>query len=387
MKEKYYSIRHLVEQHPDAHYYVVYGERSNGKTYSTLDLCIEDYFKKGYQFAYVRRWKEDIKISNLQKLFDGILRDHKIEKYSKGKWTGILYKSRMFYFTRYETKVDDKGKKQQVKIIDDKPFCYVYVLTDDEHDKGFESPMIYNILFDEFIARGSYIPDEFTRFMNVISTIKRRRTGIRVFMLGNTINRFSIYFNEMGLTNIKTQKIGTIDVYKYGDSGLKVVCEFAEMKNKNKETDVYFAFKNPKLQMITNGTWELAIYPHITPEMKYKPKHVKYKYFIEFDGSILECDIVLLPKEKTEEVDRKQSMLFTFVHAKTTDIREDNKNLVYSLTPNPKPNYRRNIMKPYSRIEKVIIDMFYKDKVFYQSNDIGDIVHNYMNMCTSIKKY
>ena len=385
MKEKFYSIRHLIEQHPDAHYYVVYGERSNGKTYSTLDFCIDEYFKKGYQFAYVRRWKEDIKLSNLQKLFDGILRDHKIEKYSHGKWTGILYKSRMFYFTRYETRVDDKGKKTNVKIVDDQPFCYVYVLTDDEHDKGFESPMIYNILFDEFIARGSYIPDEFTRFMGVISTIKRRRTGIKVFMLGNTINRYSLYFNEMGLTNIKIQKPDTIDVYKYGDSGLKVVCEYAVMEKRNKETDVYFAFKNPKLQMITNGAWELAIYPHLTPDMKYKPKHIKYKYFIEFDGTTLECDVVLLPKSIEDK--RYHNMLFTFVHLKTSTIKEDNKNLVYSLSPNPKPNYRRNILKPFSKLEKLISDMYYKDKVFYQSNDIGDVVRNYMLMCSSIHKY
>ena len=34
--------------------------------------------------------------------------------------------------------------------------------------------------------------------------------------------------------------------------------------------DVYFAFNNPKLQMITSGAWEMAIYPH--NKVKYKPK-------------------------------------------------------------------------------------------------------------------
>lgn len=385
MKEKYYSIRHLIELHPDAHYYVVYGERSNGKTYSTLDYMIDDYFKNGHQFAYVRRWKEDIKPSNLKKLFGGILRDHKIEKYSKKKWTGISYKNRAFYFTRIEKFIDEKGKQKENIVTSDEPFCYVYVLTDDEHDKGFETPMIYNILFDEFIARGSYIPDEFVRFMGTISTIKRRRTGVKIFMLGNTINRYSLYFNEMGLTNIKTQKVGAIDVYRYGDTGLKVVCEFAEMTNKNKDSDVYFAFNNPKLQMITNGAWELAVYPHLTPDMKYKPMHVKYRYFIEFDGTTLECEIVILPKDTEQK--RYQSLMFTFVHLKTSIIKEDNKYLVYSLTPNPKPNYRRNIFKPFTKVEKTIIDMFYKDKVFYQSNDIGDVVRNYMNMCSPLRKY
>ena len=31
-KIKYYSIRNLIKALPDAHYYVVWGERSNGKS-------------------------------------------------------------------------------------------------------------------------------------------------------------------------------------------------------------------------------------------------------------------------------------------------------------------------------------------------------------------
>ena len=38
MKPKYYNIRNLINKIPDAHYYIIIGERSNGKTYS-----IEEY--------------------------------------------------------------------------------------------------------------------------------------------------------------------------------------------------------------------------------------------------------------------------------------------------------------------------------------------------------
>ena len=38
---QYYNIRKLLHEYPDSHYYVVFGERSNGKTFSALDFCLE----------------------------------------------------------------------------------------------------------------------------------------------------------------------------------------------------------------------------------------------------------------------------------------------------------------------------------------------------------
>lgn len=372
MKEKFYSIRHLIQLHPDAQYYVVYGQRSNGKTYSTLDYATEDYFNTGGEIAYIRRWKEDIKQTKMNNLFAGLVRDGKIKKYSKGKYEDVMYYARAFYLVGYKIIKNDDGTTKREKYVSERPFCYVYVLTEEEHDKGFETPNIDKIIFDEFIARTRYLPDEFITFSNVLSTIIRNRGNIHIFMLGNTVNRYSIYFNEMGLTNVKSQKIGTIDVYNYGESGLKVVVEYSDMPEKKKRSDVYFAFNNPKLQMITRGAWEIAIYPHLYPDMKYRPVDVKYMYFIIFDDVTLQCDVVYLKESK---------MLFTFIHLKTSPIKEDNKYLVYTLSPNPRPNYRRNLLRPCSKLEQSLLMMFRKDKIFYQNNEIGDVVRNYINIC------
>ena len=363
MKLKFYSVRKLLQLHPDAQYYVIYGERSNGKTYSTLDYCVEDYFNNGHEIAYIRRWKEDIKSKNMNQLFSGLVRDGKIKKYSRGKWDSVVYNNRAFYFAKTN---DETGER----IVSDTPFCYVYVLTEEEHEKGFESPNIVNIIFDEFIARKMYLQDEFVVFTGILSTIIRTRDNVRIFMLGNTINRFSIYFNEMGLTNVKYQKRGTIDVYNYGESGLKVVVEYSDFPSTNKKSNIYFAFNNPKLQMITSGAWEIAVYPRLTPEMKYKPKDVKYTYYIVFDNETLECEIIKL-----------EHQWFTFIHRKTTPIKEDNKRLVYCLESSPKPNYRTKITRAFTPIEEKIIEFFRKDKVFYQNNEIGDLVRNYINCC------
>ena len=85
----------------------------------------------------------------------------------------------------------------------------------------------------------------------------------------------------MGLTRVKDMKPGTIDVYQYGEEGkLRVAVEYAEASKEGKKSDVYFAFDNPKLKMITTGVWEIDIYPHCP--YKYKPKDIQFTYFIKF---------------------------------------------------------------------------------------------------------
>ena len=364
-KIKYYSIRNLIKAIPDAHYYVVWGERSNGKTYSTIDYMLEQYFKYEHKFALVRRYKEDFRSKRAKSVFNGHVQNRLIEKYSGGKWNSVYYFAQQ-WFLAY---VNPKTKERKV---DEEPFAYCFAISDSEHDKSTSYPDIYNILFDEFITRDAYLNDEFVEFENLLSTIIRLRTGIKIFMLGNTINPYNPYFKEMGLINAKNMNVGSRDVYTYGDSGLRVACEFADMPMKNKPSNVYFAFNNPKLNMITgkNGVWEIAIYPHLTPEMKYAPKDVMYKYYVEWETDILECEIV-----------KKDNMTFTFVHFKTTPIKEDNTNIVYSTIHNPKPNYRRKITRSQNRVGEIIIWYFQNEKVFYQSNECGEIMRNYLQWC------
>ena len=55
---KYYSLKKILKK--EATYNVIFGERSNGKTYASLQYVLENYFNKGEQFVYIRRWSEDI---------------------------------------------------------------------------------------------------------------------------------------------------------------------------------------------------------------------------------------------------------------------------------------------------------------------------------------
>ena len=136
---------------------------------------------------------------------------------------------------------------------------------------------------------------------------------------------------------------------------------------------MYFAFNNPKLEMIRSGAWEMDIYPHLP--IKYKPKDIIYKYYIEFDGECLQCEIINTVDEDNTD------LLFTYIHRKTTEIKDDGYSLVYSQISSPKPNYRKKITKPVTELEKRIVSFFVRDKVFYQSNEIGEVVRNYLEWC------
>ena len=311
MKDKYYKLDKILEK--NATYNVIFGERSNGKSYAVLEYALKRFWKDRSQLAIVRRWSDDFIGKRGQVMFASLECNGKgenvISKITGGEYTGIYYFASKWYLCRYE---EESGKRITMEM----PFAYGFSITAQEHDKSTNYPNIRIILFDEFLTRSQYVSDEFVLFMNVISTIIRNRTDVQIFMLGNTVNRYCPYFAEMGLKHVKDMQQGSIDLYTYGDSQLTVAVEYVKPNKEGKESDYFFAFDNPKLQMITGGAWELDIYPHCP--MKYERKHVQFEYFIKFDAEILHAEVVI-----------KDECLFTFIHRKTTPIKDDDKDLIF----------------------------------------------------------
>ena len=361
-KIKYYSLDKILSHEAD--YNMIYGERSNGKTTSVLQYALLDYIKSGYknQLAIIRRWETDFTGGKGQQMMDGIIKLNWVYEYTEGEYNSIYYYSQRWYLCYY----NDKGEKLEQR---EEPFAYGFSITSEEHYKSTSYPNVRTILFDEFITRTHYLPNEFIKFQNLLSTIIREKDNVKIFMCGNTINKYCVYFNEMGLHGIKKQKQDTIDIYDYGESGLKVAVEYTGNVSKNgKASNRYFAFDNPKLKMITDGGWEIDIYPHIPH--KYNKKDVVYHFYIVFDREMLQGNIVTVGDQ-----------IFMYLHRKTTEIREDNEQLVYQQHPDYRRNYRISILKPFSKVEKKILELVAKEKVFYQDNEVGEIFSNYIKWC------
>lgn len=364
-EQEYYTLSPILKE--KAHYNIIIGERSNGKTYSVLQKALQDYANNGYQTALLRRMQEDFIGKRGAGLFEPLINNNEVERLTGGAWTSVYYYASRWFLCKYEE--DKKGNME--RVTDNQPFMYGFALSQMEHEKGTGYPNVKNIIFDEFITRMAYLRDEFVLFMNTLSTIIRSRDDVTIFMLGNTVNKYCPYFDEMGLRHIKDMKQGEIDVYQLKHSSgkvLKVAVEYCKPFEKGKKSDFYFAFDNQKLEMITNGVWEIDIYPHCP--YRYRPKNVLFTYFIEFDRQMLQCEIV--------QVD---DVCFTFIHRKTTPLKHPDTDLVFTTRYDARPNYRRRLTKPRLDIERKIVEFYATDKIFYQDNEVGEIIRNYLLWC------
>lgn len=360
MKQKFYSLEKIKSY--KAQYNLIIGERSNGKTFACLLEALTKYVKHGEQSAYVRRYKEDFRGKRGEALYASVVEAGYVLSLTNGEWDRITYYSSKWYLARYNEVLD--------KIVrDETPFMYGFSLNDMEHDKSTSYPLITTIIFDEFLTRQYYMPNEFVIFMNVLSTIIRLRDNVTIYMLGNTVNKYCPYFKEMGLSHVSEMEPGKIDVYSYGESKLKVAVErCASIMGEAKKSNSYFAFDNPSLQMITGGAWEIDIYPHLLE--KYDTKEIVLLYFIDFEDNLLQCEII-----------QHEDSVFTYIHRKTTEIKDPDNDIVFTLEYSLRPNYFRNLVKSSDKICKKIKWFFDNSRVFYQDNEVGELVRNYLNVC------
>ena len=83
---------------------------------------------------------------------------------------------------------------------------------------------------------------------------------------------------------------------------------------------------------------------------------------------------------KEENIDNNN---FIYIHPKTTALTpyEKTHTLIFSPEFSSLPNWIRRINEPHNKVTKQIFNYFIRDKIFYSSNDVGEIVRNYLLWC------
>lgn len=251
---KWYRLDKILEY--IAQYYVIIGERSNGKSYALNEYILDNFFIKGEQFAYVKRYDEDIKKKYMTEVFPP-LEKYVLEKYNK----------RIKFYQGQWLAYDEgtSGKLSECEVMG-----YAMSLAQSNRYKGTSYPNVTTILFEEFMSIDcSYIPDEINMFLNLVSTVVRYRTNVKVFMLANTISKYSPYFSALGLKAHRINK-GSIVTKVFTDKKgfkTKFVIERTENVNvfdnkDNEDKVVYNIFGNSGVgSMITTGDFEVHSYP------------------------------------------------------------------------------------------------------------------------------
>ena len=358
---------------PSAQYYILIGQRSNGKTFCVLERFIDNWWASNETMsnAVIRRWDEDFTKSKGDKFFENFIsnseRGNIIASKTNNRYNSVLWFKRAWWAVY----VNDEGIEERRSQV---PIAQAFAISQEQHYKSGGYPRIKDILFDEMVSR-TYLVDEFLDFMNLLSTLIRLRDDVKIFMCGNTLSGYCPYFAEMGLKNIRTMQQGKIDLYKMGALGqMKIVVYMTDsIAKKGKPSDIYFCFNNPELKMITgDSVWELAIYPHCPT--KYKPKDVKFNYFIRFDGEIFHCEIISVNKS-----------WFTYVHRKTTPIKDEDKEIIFQEDHDFRMNHRRRLTKPTDKLGKFIASFYARDKVFYQDNEVGDMINQFLQWSNAVR--
>ena len=251
---KWYSLDNILKY--DVQYYMIFGERSNGKSFAVDKYIIDKFFNEGKQFAFVKRFEDDIKAKYMNEVFNP-LEDYILETYGHH----IKFYRGCWYV--YEDGLEGK-------IADCKIFGYAFSLNNVNRTKATSYPNIDTILFEEFMSIDcSYLPDELNLFLNLISTIARYRHNVKIFMLANAISKFSPYSSALGIRLHRLKK-GEIILKEYTDKkGFKTrfAIERSENvnvfdNNQNTNKIVYNNFGNAGVgQMITSGDFEVHAYP------------------------------------------------------------------------------------------------------------------------------
>ena len=221
------------------------------------------------------------------------------------------------------------------------------------------------------MTRQAYLRDEFVCFANLCSSIIRDRKDCVIYMLANTVNKYCPYWEEFGIEDVGQMEQGEIRVYTYPNSKMKLAIEYCSTSTTTKEVnDNFFAFENAQLEVIKSGAWEMAQYPK--PPYKFLDRDIKYRFYLEFGGELL-CGEIVNPSTVGHKTD-----LFIFFHRQTKDIEIGNTTVFYTSKPTTSICHVRYLQDQPTDVHKLITRLIMKNHMFFATNEVGEIVRNFL---------
>lgn len=370
MKEKHYTLDNIKKH--NANINMIIGEKSNGKTYACKLEILKRFFKGEGKGAYIRRTDEDFKKGRADRIFADMVKNKngvsEVEKLSKGMYNTIKFMVNGWYLGKEYTTIDKKGEYIQKVDYQDKPFCYAFSINNAEHTNGQSYLEITTIFFDEFTTKKTYLVDEFSQYNILLSNIIRDRDNVIIYMCGNTVDKHCLYFREMGLYNILKMEQGKIDIYKFNtedERQLLVAVEYCNTSaGKPKKSDLYFSFDNPTLKMIKKGEWDLNIYPHL--KGRFIEENIIFQFLVKYNELWVKGYIYLY----------NDDIVLFFTPCKNPFITDDT--LIFRNDDLIRKYDRRFIRNGGTgRVYRLINKCLDSDKVYYATNDTGDIIRKY----------
>lgn len=253
----YFDIKPLLKEY-NPQYTLIYGQRSNGKSWSIKEEAVKRFMDSGDTFMYIRRYEQDLKSGGAKEYWDDFIHDPAgLKKWTKGKYVDMDFRSGEIYMIK-------PGKKRE-KVL----FGYYAALSTYERLKSRAFPKVTLICFEEFLTKRIYLEDEYSKLQSIVSTCARNRI-INVCLIGNTESRVCPYFEEMGVPEVYKMADGTQQLFHQhnhrGDQ-VDILCVHCPEVD-NSEVDGKSMFFGRSAKMILSGEWDVNEYPCRPRDMK-----------------------------------------------------------------------------------------------------------------------
>ena len=263
--ETYINIPALYTLNADV--YIIFGERSAGKTYSVLKGLFDDYNATGAQFVYMRTREDYLTRGRAWGAFANI--KPYVEKVLWKEEANLNYYSGVY-------RKQELGRNNKWIYS---PCGYSVSIASWMKYKGNGYDAVKTIFFDEFIEdvdTTTIIPlsrNEFLKgYSQQLSTIVRRRKDVKVVACANSINPKSPLFDYY---NIDARKLEQGKVYifnrKIDDDDTLKICVLYTEPPKTAHTSKHLAvYESQTNEMTIKGAWQEEVYPDIYKNLSWK---------------------------------------------------------------------------------------------------------------------
>lgn len=340
---------------------IIYGERSNGKSYQVkhkkaiypyLASSLNESIKERDRFILMRRWKEEITNEKIERYFADI----DIATLTDNKYNCISYYRKQLYLANYNP---ENGKTTKGDIIG-----YVVALSTEQNYAGASYLDVKNIIFEEFMSRNQYLANEPDKLMNFWNTVDRKRGTTKLWLVGNSISRVCPYLIEWDLMSITThQKQGEIIVKElgtgtYDEDGAEITVKLAIEYCKSSGKTSYSIGKHR--DMLNKGSWQSDPQPHLPKSLK----EYKKVYTIGFEFKEFRFLGNLLIDKET-----KEACWFIFPTKKEFKKNE----IIISDQVKQDKRYQRNIYDLTIKSDRLskILSTFRENNIFYCTDLVG----------------
>lgn len=343
-KQVHYNLDNIKKE--NANFNLIYGEKSNGKSYQVKHKeAVVRYLETGKRFILLRRWKEDISNLWIEQYFS----DVDVEKLTNGKYNCITVYRKVLYLSIYDVELAKVKRFEKIG--------YVMALSTEQHYSGGSFLDVDSIIFEEFMERGSYLPNECDKLMILYSTIDRKRGETKLWMVGNSISRVCPYIQAWGLEKIfrdlKQGEIKTKIIHNEVND-VKIAIEYCRASG-GKTMAIGNASK-----MVDGGSWQTYPQPKL-PKSK-NEYEVKFRFGFQYKSFRFLCELLYDNEEKEK---------CWFIYPKYTEFKD--KTIVFSDIIKVNRRWQRdiyNISLDNDKLKK-LFQTFRENAIFYSSDLCG----------------